>query len=143
MQPSTSPGLNGLPPLFFQKSWAIVEDYVTYAILSFLNSGNLLKKVNYTYITLISKVKTPKDMTQLRPISLCNVLFKIASKVIVNCLKPLLQHVISHHQSVIVPDPQISDNIILATELSHFMFKRRRGKKGFLSLKLNMSKAYD
>lgn len=32
---------------------------------------------------------------------------------------------------------------MLATELSHFMFKRRRGKKGFLSLKIDMSKAYD
>ena len=58
MQLSSSPSHDDLPPLLFQKSWVIVGDDVTREILSFLNSGNLLKKMNYTYITLISKVKT-------------------------------------------------------------------------------------
>ncbi|KAM1743525.1 hypothetical protein ACFX12_013409 [Malus domestica] len=65
MQPSTSPGLDGFPPIFFQIFWSIVGEDVLAAILSFLNLGNLLKKVNFTYITLIPKVKTPKDMSQL------------------------------------------------------------------------------
>ena len=65
MQPSTSPGPDGLPPLFFKKLWVIVGDDVTRAILSFPNFGNLLKEVNYTYITLIPKVKTPEDDSAL------------------------------------------------------------------------------
>ncbi|KAM1003608.1 hypothetical protein EV1_003868 [Malus domestica] len=55
MQPSTSPGPNGLPSLFFQKFWSVVGEGVSRAILSFLNSGNLLQKVNCTYITPHSK----------------------------------------------------------------------------------------
>ncbi|KAM1087784.1 hypothetical protein ACFX2H_013250 [Malus domestica] len=65
MQPSTSPGLDGLPSIFFQIFLSIVGEDVLAAIFSFLNLGNLLKKVNFTYITLIPKVKTPKDMSQL------------------------------------------------------------------------------
>lgn len=143
MQHLTSPGRDGLPSLFFQKFWNIVGEYVSATILSFLNLGNLLKKLNFTYITLIPKVKTPEDMSQLRPISLCNVLYKIASKVIANRLKPILQHIISRQQSAFIPGCQISDNTMVAMELSHFIFKRCRGKKGFLSLKLDMNKAYD
>lgn len=63
MQPSTSPGPNGLAPLFFQNFWSIVGEDVLAAILSFLNLGNLLKKVNFTYITLIPKVQTSEDMS--------------------------------------------------------------------------------
>lgn len=58
-------------------------------------------------------------------------------------MKPLLQHIVSQHPNAFVQRRQISDNIMLATELSHFLFRRRRGKKGFLSWKLNISKAYD
>lgn len=103
MEPSTSPGPDGLPPLFFQKFWGIVGNDVYATLLSFLNSRNLLTKVNYTYITLIPKAKTPENMSQLQLSSLCNVLFKIASKVITNRLKPIIQHVVSYHQNAFIP----------------------------------------
>ncbi|CAL8169219.1 unnamed protein product [Prunus armeniaca] len=143
MYPTKAPGPDGMPPVFFQKYWHIVGNDVSRAIINFLSSGRLLHKINFTHVVLIPKVKNPKDMTQLRPISLCNVLFKIASKVLANHLKIILPSLISPSQSAFVSGRLISDNSVLAAEIIHCLRSRRRGKKGFLALKLDMSKAYD
>ncbi|XP_021815358.1 uncharacterized protein LOC110757915 [Prunus avium] len=141
--PTKAPGADGMPPVFFQKYWHIVGNDVSQAIINFLSSGRLLHKINFTHVVLIPKVKNPKDMTQLRPINLCNVLFKIASKVLANRLKIILPSLISPSQSAFVSSRLISDNSILVAEIIHCLRSRRRGKKGFLALKLDMSKAYD
>ena len=65
------------------------------AVLSILNSGYLLQKINFTQIVLIPKVPNPRKMTDFRPISLCNVVYKIISKVLANWLKGHLNMIIS------------------------------------------------
>lgn len=72
-------------------------------VRSFFASGRLLKEVCYTHMVLIPKVKEPQDMSQLRPISLCNVLYKIYAKVLANRLKALLSSLISPFQSAFCP----------------------------------------
>ena len=62
-------------------------DDVVIAILDFLNNGNMLPEINHTNIVLIPKVKNPEKMSNFRPISLCNVIYKIMSKVLANRLK--------------------------------------------------------
>ncbi|KAM1106692.1 hypothetical protein TB1_003568 [Malus domestica] len=143
MHPSKSPNPDGMPPLFFQKYWGIIGQDITDAILSVLSLGKLLRKVNFTHVALIPKDGSPKEMVHFRPISLCNILYKIVSKVLTNRLKLIMPNMISHHQSAFVPGRLILDNVILTNEISNFMAKRRRGKKGFIVLKLDMSKAYD
>lgn len=75
----------------FQKMWHIVGDATIEATLSFLSSGNLLKELNRTLLVLIPKQKGPTLPSQFRPISLCNVAYKVCSKVLVNWLRPIFE----------------------------------------------------
>ncbi len=95
MHPSKAPGAEGMSCFFFKKYWHILGDNVTQVVLSFLNSGHLLKKINYAHIVLIPKIKNPQRAFYYRPISLCNVLYKIVSKVLANRLQQVLPTVIS------------------------------------------------
>ena len=111
--------------------------------LSSLNSSTLLKPINHTFITLIPKVQNSEKATEFRPISLCNVIYKIVSKVIANCLKPLLNSIISETQSAFTADRLITNNILIAFESLHHMKTNCMGEKGFMAFKLDMSKAYN
>lgn len=73
------------------------------AVQSFLHTGHLVKEVNYTHVCLIPKVEHLQDMSQLCPIALCNVIYKICAKVIANRLKKFLPQIISPYQSAFVP----------------------------------------
>ena len=92
---------------------------------------------------LIPKVKNPKKMFEFRPISLCNVIYKVISKVLANRLKQVLPDIISLTQSDFVPGRLIINNVIVAYEALHSTHARKKGKTGSLALKLDVSKAYD
>ena len=143
MAPLKAPDPDGMPPLFFQTYWPDIGMDINEAVLSSLNSSSLLKSINHTFISLIPKVKNPERVTEFRPIILCNLIYKIISKVIANRLKPLLNSIISETQSAFIASRLITDNVLIAFELLHHMKTGCLGKIGFMSLKLNMSKAYD
>ena len=117
-------------------------DSVVLAVLDFLNNGNMLPDINHTNIVLIPKVKNLERMSKFRPISLCNVIYKIISKVLANRLKQVLPQILSPTQSAFVPGRLIT-NLLVAYETLHTMHSRKKGKKGSLALKLDISKAYD
>lgn len=77
--------------------------------------------INTTHITLIPKVQSPVSVTEFRPISLCNVICKLISKVLANQLKVELPNIISCAQSAFIPGRLITDNIIAAFETMHTM----------------------
>ena len=143
MSPSTTPGPDGMPPILYKKFWHIVGPDTIKGILSCLNSGQLLTSINQTYITLIPKVKSLTRVIEFCPISLCNVLYKILSKVLANRLKPILTHIISETQSAFVPGRLVTDNVLVAFETLHHMHSTKIGRGGAMALKLDMSKAYD
>ena len=143
MGPTKALGPDGMNALFYQKFWHIVGDDVIATVLDFLNSGIMLREINYTHIILIPKVKSPERISDFRPISLCNVIYKIISKVLANKLKLILPSLISPSQSAFVPSRLITDNVMVAYETLHAMHSRRSGKRGYMALKLDVSKAYD
>ena len=143
MAPLKAPEPDGMPPLFYQNFWHLVKGDVTQIVLHFLNSGSLPNPLNHTFITLIPKTKIPEQVSEFRPISLCNVLYKIFSKVLANRLKRVLPHIISEHQSAFIKGRLITDNILVAYETLHYMKNHNSGSSGFMALKLDMNKAYD
>ena len=90
MAPLKAPGPDGMPPIFFQHYWSSIGDDVVKAVLSCLNSGQILPGLNHTFLTLIPKVKSPNKATDFFPIALCNILYKLVSKVLANRLKRIL-----------------------------------------------------
>lgn len=102
------------------------------------------KGINDIFTTLIPKKQNPSLVTEFKPISLCNVLYKIISKVLTNRLKLIMPVLVSCSQSAFVLDRLTSNNIIVAYKVMHSMQHRMRGKKkSYMALKLDMSKAYD
>lgn len=87
MNPTNAPGPDGMSPIFFQKYWHVVGELVTSAALDALNSSYFPASLNHTYITLIPKKKSHSKVCDYRPISLCNVVYKLIAKVISNRLK--------------------------------------------------------
>ena len=121
MGPTKAPGPDGMNPLFYQKFWFVVGDNVVIAVLDFLNSSCMTPRINHTNIVLIPKVKNPIKISDFRPISLRNVIYKIISKVLANRLKRILPYIISPIQSAFVPGRLIIDNALLAYEILHAM----------------------
>lgn len=117
-------------------------DVVTKTVLDFLNSGISPPNFHDTHIVLIPKCKEPKRIMDYRPISLCNVVYKIASMSIANRLKssyPLLLVI----PNAFVHNKLITNNVLVAFEVMHHVSQKKVGRTGEMALKLDMSKGYD
>lgn len=92
---------------------------------------------------MIPKVQSPEKVTEFRPINLCDVVYKVISKMLAARLKVILPKIISPTQSTFVPGRLITDNVLVAYECFHAIKHRKQGKKGMCAVKLDMHKAYD
>ena len=84
----------------------------------------------------------PDQITQFRPISLCNTLYKLVSRILVQRLKPYMAEIINPYQARFVSGRRTNDNIILVQEVIRTL-KYRRGRTGYVAIKLDLEKAYD
>ncbi|KAF7152227.1 hypothetical protein RHSIM_Rhsim01G0161700 [Rhododendron simsii] len=143
MHPNKAPGYDGMTAGFFQRYWDIVGVDLCRVVRSFFHDGRMLGSVNRTQIVLIPKVHTPTKVSQFRPISLCTTVYKLIAKVLANRLRPFLPSIISENQSAFVGGRQITDNVLLAHELTHYIKHKRSGSQGVAAFKLDMARAYD
>lgn len=143
MNPNKAPGMDGMIPLFFQSFWYILQHDICKAVQSFFQSNCMLKSWNHTLLSFIPKVQQLTKISQFRPISLCNVIYKIIYKILANRMKPSLPTCSSENQSALLARRQILDNIVIAQEYIHYLNNLRKEKTSFVALKLDMAKAYD
>lgn len=84
MSPTKVSGMDGFPTIFFQQCWLIVGKEVSEFCLGVLNNGWSLKSMNITNIVILSKICNPTSMENFRPISLCNVIYKVIANMVAN-----------------------------------------------------------
>ncbi|KAF7807491.1 Transposon TX1 uncharacterized [Senna tora] len=94
MKAFKAPGPDGFQPFFFKKYWDTLGDVVFNLVRKAFSDGTFDPTICETLIVLIPKEDTPTRITQFRPISLCNVIYKIISKVLVNRIRPTLDSII-------------------------------------------------
>lgn len=105
-------------------------------------TGEFDSSINTTHIVLIPKKERPESITYFRPISLCNVVYKILSKVLVNRMTSCLPKLINPLQTSFVLGCHATDNVIIVQELLHSL-QKSKAKNGGLMVKLDLEKAYD
>lgn len=135
-----APGPDGFTTTFFHKFWELIKLDVWEVVEESRVNHWLLPSLNTTFIALIPKEEDSIKLDKFRPIALCNVIYKVISKVIANRLKPLLPMLISPEQSGYVEGRQIMDGIILLHEIIHTL---KNSKQAGMLLKLDLSKAFD
>ena len=141
--PLNAPGPDGFPARFFQRNWDVLREDVTLAVRKFFEEGVMPEGVNTTIIVLIPKKEAADDLKDFRPISLCNVVYKIISKCLANRIRPLLHDIIEPNQSAFIPGRMITDNAIIAFECLHAIQSGNENARKFCAYKLDLSKAYD
>lgn len=137
-----APGPDGFSVLFFQKYWPVVKPQVLSLLGGVFSTGQFPIGLNASIICLIPKCDAPEDLHQFRPISLCNVLVKVVTKVLSNRLQPLMATLTGPCQTSFIPGRSTVDNIIVVQEAVHTLSKRKGSKGGFI-LKVDLEKAYD
>ncbi|XP_015167940.1 uncharacterized protein [Solanum tuberosum] len=141
MDPDSAPGPDGFTARFFQTCWGVVTPEVTKALHSFFCGASLPKWFTHTNIAMIPKINHPQQFSDMRPISLCNVISKIFSKVLNSRLSKVLPLLISNNQSGFIKGRSITENILLAQEIIQDIGSTN--VEGNVVLKLDMAKAYD
>lgn len=142
LKPFKVPGLDGLHARFFQRFWLLVGESVKKEIKHIFTERAVPEYLNKTLITLIPKNRHLETLNNYRPISLCNTIYKMVTKIIVARMRPLLPNLISPLQSAFVSRRQGVDNVIIAQELIHSM-ARKKGRGGVMAIELDLEKAYD
>ena len=129
LKPFKAPGPDGLHAGFFQRFWLLVGDAITNTVKGAFTNGKIPEHIKKTLITLIPKHTEANRLGSFLPISLCNTIYKIITKIIVARLTPFLSNLISPMQVAFVISRKGLDNVIITQEIFHTM-SRKKGNVG-------------
>ncbi|XP_056845199.1 uncharacterized protein LOC130496777 [Raphanus sativus] len=138
-----APGPDGFSAGFFHTHWNRIGTAVVREVQEFFSGAPLPDTINHTHVRLIPKVSKPQKVSEYRPIALCNVYYKIYSKIITRRLQPLMEKLISENQSAFVPGRAIGDNVLITHEVLHYLKSSKAEQRCAMAIKTDMSKAYD
>lgn len=134
-------GPDGYPAEFFITCSTVLGPEICCAVLEFFSSGTLLKQWNATSLVLIPKIQNASRVTDFRPISCLNTIYKVISKLLATRLKSILHLVINHSQSAFLSGRQLSENVLLASEIVQGYNRKNIEPRGML--KVDLRKAFD
>nr|KYP56436.1 Retrovirus-related Pol polyprotein LINE-1 [Cajanus cajan] len=137
-----APGPDGLQAVFFKSQWDIVGNAVCKLIHEIEAVPSRVADINETLIVLVPKTENVSSLKQMWPISLCNVSYKILTKVLANRLRQVMEKLVHPNQCSFIPNRQSKDNIIIFQEVIHSM-RYKSGAKGWMAIKIDLEKAYD
>ena len=137
-----APRPDGLHAGFFHRFWLIVGNSVVDVVKKVFTERVVPKYLNRTLITLIPKIQSLETLNNYRPISLCNIVYKIITKIIVARLRLYLDKLVSPLQTAFVPGRKGIDDAIIVQEIIHTL-SRKKGKVGYMAIKIDLEKAYD
>lgn len=127
----------------FKQLWDTMGDDIVSMVNNFFITGKLEEGINKTNKCLIPKKLEAKELVDFRPISLCNVAYKIVSKLLSKRLKMIMPWIITETQAAFVEDRLISDNILVAHELLHALNSNNSCYREYIAVKTDLSKAFD
>lgn len=135
-----APGPDGLSFGTIKKLWKFIRTDTFNFVSKFHSDYSILGGLNSSFIVLIPKGFNPTKVSDFRPISLINSCMKLLSKMLAERLKRVLLHLISDTQSGFMRGRQISDGILLASEVVSSL---KANKSHSLILKIDFKKAFD
>ena len=138
-----APGPDGFSASFFHTNWETIGKDIVKEIQEFFITDSLPPRINETHIWLIPKIPSPQRVSEYRPIDLCNVYYKIISKILSMRLQPILSSIVSENQSAFLPGRAISYNVLITHEVLHYLKSSDKEKRCSMAVKTDMSKAYD
>lgn len=125
-----------------QNAWDLLGVSIHEFILQVFSNPTKIGDVNHTLLTLIPKVHEPSRPSDFRPIALCNVIYKIVTKILASRMKHFLPYIIGQNQTSFITGRNATDNPIILQEVVHSM-NNMTGRKRYMVIKLDLAKAYD
>ncbi|GLT41441.1 hypothetical protein SLA2020_155070 [Shorea laevis] len=139
MDPFKAPGSDGFQAYFYQNNWEVVGPSICNFVKQAFQTGCFDEQLNETLLCIIPKIDQLERLNLLRPISLCNVVVKIITKIMVNKIRPLLTTIVSPTQSSFLPGRGCNDNILVVQEAMHSL-KKCTGMVGNFIMKIDLEK---
>lgn len=140
--PDKAPGPDGFNAKVVQLNWAAFKKPIMAEVDEFFSTGHMKSYISRSNLVLIPKNESAARVNEYRPISICNLIYKLISKLILTRLKPFISGCISQAQTAFVPGREISENIVLLREVLH-SFSLSDYNNSEFCLKLDLSKAFD
>lgn len=131
-----------MTPIFYKNFWNIIGKDLISVVQHFFEEGRLSKAINHTFISPIPKKQAANKVEQFRPIMLCNVAYKVVTKILASRMREILAKIIHLSQVAFIPNRSITDNCIINHEIMHYL-RLKKGKCGLMAIKIDMAKAYD
>ena len=140
LEPNKALGPDGFSTHIYQAYWPIINKDLCRMIYLSQHKPNLGGPTNSSFLALIPKDSSPSSFNKFLPISLCNVSYKIITKIMANRIKNIMPKIISINQGGFARQRHIMINVILLWEAIHSNKKRK--EKGMV-IKIDMANKFD